>query len=526
MFRPGFLRWILLVIPAALLVLPPPVHACTCVTPRPLIAIGVADLVFSGTVTRVVDPREGERYQSGGDPIAYTFRIDTLWKGSFQDTVVVYSAREGATCGFVFHPGEEYLVLATDRRGALWTGLCTGTKPLESATRELDVLAGLPVTGPANRVDAALADGLIEKTGSASESTRVEAIGALGAIGKMPDRVIPALVKIARKAGERERAQAVRAVAQFDDPRARRAVADGLSDTSPSVRGCVVLALGWLDEDEDFALPLYLKALGDPDAKVRSMSCLFISSLRSKGDVVIPRLVAALEDEDPGVRTGAAGSLASYGDQAQAAIPDLLEALADTSARLRSNALGAINAVSEDDSLVAGLLVRATHDSDAGVREDALSSLSGSRFGFTAIADQAQLDALGDQSWKIRQRAADYFGNCCHGRHPRPFLGSEELFRGLMRASRDTSGAVREAAIRALGVVDHPEAALPRLREALRDPNSEVRSASLLVIRRMKPPPRDLLPDVRPLLEDPAEEVRWQAKMAVQALETPTAPHR
>jgi len=146
-----------------------------------------------------------------------------------------------------------------------------------------------------------------------------------------------------------------------------------------------------------------------------------------------------------------------------------------------------------------------------------LDMLFGSRFDKGAV-DRVFLNALKDESAVVRKRAADYFGNCCHGRPGKSTLGSEDLLQGLIHASRDTSGAVREAAVRAFRQVDHPEAALSRLREALHDPEAEVRAASLFVISRMKPPPREVLPEVRALLEDPDETVRWQATIAVQAL--------
>ncbi len=138
-------------------------RACTCVGVQPLQALAYADVVFVGTVISREEPPpryilyEGDSVQviSGGDMIRWRLVASRGWKGEPFDTVVIYSERDEAACGFVFRAGELYLVYAYSMEsdwasGRAWpvgtefpvlsTGLCIRTRELDRATADLSDL--------------------------------------------------------------------------------------------------------------------------------------------------------------------------------------------------------------------------------------------------------------------------------------------------------------------------------------------------------------------------------------------------
>ena len=123
---------------AGVLGAPGPATACTLLFPGPpeeeLLAR--ADLVFEGVAVTSRDPSAGAPIISSGDPIFWTFAVDTQVKGTAGPLQEVATARFGGSCGFAFVAGVRYRVFATDQGGVLTTGLGTGTReaPFEQAT--------------------------------------------------------------------------------------------------------------------------------------------------------------------------------------------------------------------------------------------------------------------------------------------------------------------------------------------------------------------------------------------------------
>ena len=154
---------LLIVLCAAATMIPTsPAQACSCGYVTPLKSLGYSDVAFVGTVISREEPpprftvSNGDTtwWISGGDMIRYRFVASRGWKGEPFDTVSIYSERDEAACGYMFQPGEAYLVYATAWQ-ALWgapswpvgtsfpalsTSLCIGTKPLGSAGGDLAAL--------------------------------------------------------------------------------------------------------------------------------------------------------------------------------------------------------------------------------------------------------------------------------------------------------------------------------------------------------------------------------------------------
>jgi hypothetical protein len=88
-----------------------------------------ADVIFEGIAVSSRDPNSGAEIKTSGDPIHWSFAVDTVVKGMVAPHQEVTSARSGGTCGYVFQIGERYRVYASERNGVLRTGLGSGTRP-------------------------------------------------------------------------------------------------------------------------------------------------------------------------------------------------------------------------------------------------------------------------------------------------------------------------------------------------------------------------------------------------------------
>ena len=124
-----------------------PAAACTCVeSPPPAEALEQADLVFTGTVTKVetIDTGRGGRTFP---QVAVRFDVDDVYKGRSGAKTVIETAESSAACGYTFEEGVTYLVYAFDpseASGAPTTSLCTRTAPIDQAGEDLDAF-GEPI---------------------------------------------------------------------------------------------------------------------------------------------------------------------------------------------------------------------------------------------------------------------------------------------------------------------------------------------------------------------------------------------
>jgi len=88
-----------------------------------------SDAVFAGTVLDI--------NSSPLDPVNVTFAVSRVWKGASTTMVALTTSNSGASCGFSFQRGVEYLVYAKNYNDQLSTGLCSGTKLLSQAQNDV-----------------------------------------------------------------------------------------------------------------------------------------------------------------------------------------------------------------------------------------------------------------------------------------------------------------------------------------------------------------------------------------------------
>ena len=99
-------------------------------------ALAEADAVFTGRVTSVTVHGDDPPLVRSNDPVSVEFKVRSVWKGPRRKTLTVETERMGASCGFEFKEGREYVVYVSDGR----TGLCSRTAPTWMALRDFAVL--------------------------------------------------------------------------------------------------------------------------------------------------------------------------------------------------------------------------------------------------------------------------------------------------------------------------------------------------------------------------------------------------
>lgn len=115
------------------------VNACSCIQPAPpQESLEQSTAVFAGKVVDI-DVPSGIVIRST-DPVKVTFEVSKIWKGPDYKTLVLTTARGGASCGYPFKQNEEYIVYTYGEEDKLSTGICSRTRLLASAQEDLQEL--------------------------------------------------------------------------------------------------------------------------------------------------------------------------------------------------------------------------------------------------------------------------------------------------------------------------------------------------------------------------------------------------
>jgi Tissue inhibitor of metalloproteinase len=127
------------------------VQACSCApSGPPCQAFWQADAVFIATVKSksvVTTPAHGEM-SSTQQLVSVRFLVDEVYRGLLGGSdVEVITGTGGADCGFNFEKGRRYLVYAQEHQNKLRTGICSRTRLLTDAKKDLLYFQYLPPEG-------------------------------------------------------------------------------------------------------------------------------------------------------------------------------------------------------------------------------------------------------------------------------------------------------------------------------------------------------------------------------------------
>jgi len=118
-----------------------PAQACTCAAPAgPAEGMTRSTAVFRGRVTEISRPLLGRLgfAKTGGHRVK--FAVLKQWKGAPSKSIELITRLTGEACGFPFEEKKEYLVYVVAEPKDIQTGICTGTKNVVDAEREMKQL--------------------------------------------------------------------------------------------------------------------------------------------------------------------------------------------------------------------------------------------------------------------------------------------------------------------------------------------------------------------------------------------------
>jgi uncharacterized protein (TIGR02996 family) len=184
------------------------------------------------------------------------------------------------------------------------------------------------------------------------------------------------------------------------------------------------------------------------------------------GEPIVPALLELLKHTDARVRGQACVCLRGIGPRAKAAVPALTDLFNDPDIWVREKAARAVGDIGADATVEAAKLTAALTNADWTVRAVASKALG--RIGAKASALEELAERFESPLEADRIEVIEGLKQ----------LGTADAVTHLDVAADDPSPAVREAAVRALGILRHA-IATPVLRDKLADPDSGVRMAAV-----------------------------------------------
>ncbi|WP_165250401.1 HEAT repeat domain-containing protein [Paludisphaera soli] len=397
-------------------------------------------------------------------------------------------------------------------------------------------------------LDVAATETLVEGLASEDTVVRAQTAEALGTIGAAAEEAAPALVEAMGDENDRVRAEAVEALGKIGAKAADVAVpalVRALDDGDDAVAALAAEALGRMGPAAAPAAPALVAALGHLSPRVRHDAAEALGELGPAAAADRPEVREALEaaarDEDGGVRGRALHALGEIGDPSPAARRLILDAFDDEDPLVRSAAAATAGLWGDPYAAVVRGLLDLLDDPNDQVKVEAARVLPRLAGATPEVVEGLCRQLLEDDSDTVQAHAALALGK----------LGPEAAAAGepLLRAARTGEVGVREQAMRAIAMIQPPEAveafavglkdasvevrtlasagwmnaeavppeAAPALVEALRDPESRVRANAAQAIAKLDAVPTDAVPLLVECAAEPNDALRLAAATALKS---------
>lgn len=458
-----------------------------------------------------------------GAAAAYT--ADTL-AGRLADADETVRCRAAEALGAV-GAGPELLAPALDDpaapvRAAAALGLkCLGRRAAPAVPRLIELLqdrddavraaAGEAVKGAGpldNGATTKLADGL----SSPDTTVRAQAAEALGAVDAPAEHAAPPLIGALADGNDVVRAKAVEALGKIGEAAAEVAVphlVKALRDRDSWVSALAAEALGEMGVGVG-VVPGLIRALGHVNAQVRANAAEALGKLGSSAGMARAALERAVGDEDGGVRARAVRGLGALGAPTIGSGRLIRQALQDVDPVVRASAAAAAGAWDHPPDDVLNELLPLLRDPNDQVKVQVCETLSAWGGGGAPVIDGlCQALAEDDSDW-VQSAAAQALAR----------VGPAAATAGpvLLRAARTGEVGVREQAMRALVMIQPPEAA-EAFTSGMADPAAEVRRVASAGWMKSASVPATAAPALVEALHDPETQVRANAAYALARLE-------
>lgn len=355
----------------------------------------------------------------------------------------------------------------------------------------------------------------IARLKSTDVRTRKDAVEAIGEIGQRAPEVAPAAVLPALTAAFKDKYAEVR----------ERVIAQLLGLRTPE-KGAVV--------------PLLIEALDDPSANVRADAALTLGELGPAAEKAVPKLAAMLKDKENVNHWYAARSLGRIGPGAAAAAPALAEALKDT-VPVRRRATVALGLIGPDAKAAGPALVAVLKDPNEDIRFEAALALAciGNAAGRSILEGSTGhrategLVRLGPKQEPLRALKRDLYSDDLYVRDSAAEtlarLGPEA--KGAANALADclknetAHASFRLAASTALlRMGEHKDEAVAALIKLVRDDaknNAEMRMSAIELLEQAGPDAKAAIPVLREAVKDRDALVWHAAARALRKIDPP-----
>ncbi len=418
---------------------------------------------------------------------------------------------------------------------------------------------------------------LVELIQDRDEAVRTAAAEAVAATGPLTDDSAFKLTAGLTSSDNVVRAQAAEALGAVGAPAAQAAssLVEAVHDSNDVVRAKAVEALGKIGESAaEVAVPSLVKALHDKDSAVSALAAESLGEIGGAGAGVLPGLVRALSHVNPQVRANSAEALGKLGPAAVTMRTALERAATDEDGGVRAQAVRALGEIGAPTPATLRLVRSAIADADPLVRTAAAAA-----FGVWDLPEGEQIVAdllplLRDPNDQVKVQVAEVLSKLPEAK-PTVVEGLCEVLEkddstwvqaraalalarlgpaavaagpALLRAARTGEAEVREQAMRALVMIQPPEApeafeggladpaaevrivasagwlkaasvpesAGPALVEALRDPEAQVRANVANVLARLEALPPAAISALRECVGDPHDGLRLNAALALR----------
>jgi HEAT repeat protein len=259
--------------------------------------------------------------------------------------------------------------------------------------------------------EAAAVNALIEVLQDAVPSVKASAARALGALKKVAAPAVLALVPLLQDRDALVRTAAAEAIAQVGslNEAATDSLAIGLASPDNVVRAQTAKALGTIGMSAQETAPALVEALADRNDRVRAKAVQALGKIgEGAADVAVPSLVRALRDRDNWVSALAAEALGQMGDSGEEAVPALMRALRHINPQVRGNAAESLGKLGSASARARPALESACGDEDGAVRARAVGALGA--LGPTKGSWQVVLAGLQDPVPQVRAAAVEAMG--------------------------------------------------------------------------------------------------------------------
>ncbi|HVK07386.1 MAG TPA: HEAT repeat domain-containing protein [Gemmataceae bacterium] len=506
-------------------------------------------------------------------------------------------------------PSAAVRVGATQALGEIGPAAGEAVPDLIGVLRDADETVRCRAAEALGRIGAeAAVPALTDELADPSPAVQEAAARALGAFRLAAEGAVSALVLLLQHPEEGVRQAAADAIGRIGTlpEEATATLVDSLASRDTLVRAQTAEALGAIGEAAGDAVPALVEALDDGSDRVRAKAAEALGKIgNGAAEVAVPSLVRALRDKDNWVSALAAEALGEMGEAAEEAVPSLVRSLGHINPLVRANAAEALGKMGEVAAVALPALEKAAGDEDGGVRAQALRAV-GEVAGPGPGSDRVFLAGFGDADPRVRASAAEAMGQRgvadeatveailplledandqvkFHVIQALPKLAgpTPEVIEGLcrrlleddspwvretaaqvlgplgpaahgagvalLRAAQTGEAAVREQALRAIAMIQPPEAteaftagmkdAAPDVRkvasagwmkaaeipaeavaglvEALRDPEVQVRANAAHALARLDGLPAEAVPLLLECAADPNDGLRMNAVVAL-----------